>query len=88
MACELTNLAIQYRFIAPPRLHVHLGELHLVALTVPELAKPSLASCRTYPSSCTPYRTYDLYTIWLVDSRQKPVDPNAAFQRLVALPLK
>ena len=88
LACELTSLAIEHRLITPPRLHVHLGELHLVALTVPDIAKPPFAPCRSYTSSCAPHRTYNLYTIWLVDARHLPLDPNTAFQRLLAVPLK
>ena len=88
MACGLANLAIRQRYVTPPQMHVRLGELHLVALTVPEVADPPLMSCHSYPSACAPRRTYDAYTLWFIDGRQLPRDPNTAFRLLITLPLK
>jgi hypothetical protein len=88
MACALSALAIRQRAIAPPQLHVNIGGLHLVALTAPKLDEPPPVQCQSYPSSCTPPRTYDLYTVWFIDARQVPINPSTAVQQLIAMPLK
>jgi hypothetical protein len=88
MACGLSTLAIRQRVVPPPQLHINIGGLHLVALTSRVIGQPPPVQCRFYPSSCAPPRSYDLYAIWLIDARQVPINPSAALQQILAMPLK
>jgi hypothetical protein len=88
MLCGLPALAIRQRIIPPPQLHIHMGELHVVALITPKMGEPPPVQCQYYPSSCAPPRTYDLYTVWFIDARQVPINPRTAIQKLIAMPLK
>jgi len=88
MAFALAGMAVRNRLIAPPWLHVQLGDLHLVAITTPVLSEAAAMQCQSHPSPCVPTRMRDQYSLWMVDARQLPSHPEAAFWHVLAVQLE
>ena len=88
MALALLGMAIRNQVIAPPWLHVQLGQWHLVAFTTPVPSEARIVHCQSSAPPCPSGRLYKQYSVWVVDARQLPQHPDSAFWRLVDIDLK